>query len=220
MDKKLHEKLTNLDIISATIVNEMKSIGIYRYNKIIYLFEYFFVKNFGFRYLNEKFIKYPHGPVISNYKKQIRKLYELGIYDVDVDELNKKRIFDDYVYQEILIKSTSKTSELITNNIEIFTLINAIINKFGNLSIDELEEIVYKTSPLKNYMEKFEMGWKKKTGSYILSDCIKPSSYITSKTQGRKLALMHLSKYPEINFELQKKMSEEVSDLIKMRPNL
>lgn len=220
MSKKLNQEFSNIDIVSATIVNEMKSIGVYRYNKLVYLFEYFFIKNFGCRYLKENFIKYPHGPVISNYKMQIKKMHDIDIYEVDINELNKKRTFDDYNYLKILIKSTYKTNDVATPNIQIYQLILEIVDKFGNLPADELEKIVYQTSPIINYLEKFAMGFKKETGGYIFPDCIRQSDYVTPKTKGRKLALKHLSKYPEINFELQKKMSEEVSDLIKMRPNL
>ena len=36
-----------LSQVSATIVSEMNDVGIYHFNKLTYLFEYFFIKNFG-----------------------------------------------------------------------------------------------------------------------------------------------------------------------------
>ncbi len=63
--------ITNLDCVTATIVNLLGSVGLFHYNKLASLFEYFYIKNFGKRYTEEYFVKLPHGPVIRDYKKQI-----------------------------------------------------------------------------------------------------------------------------------------------------
>ena len=95
---------SQLDQVTATIVYQLERVGVYHYNKLTYLTEYLFIKNFGKRLTNEKFIKLPHGPVITNYRKQIASLQSRSIVNVDLDELNKiRKLNDDFIQSKIAI---------------------------------------------------------------------------------------------------------------------
>ena len=211
--------ITPLDRTTATIVYIMKEVGILHYNKITYLFEYFFIKNFGERYTKEKFIKLPHGPVISNYKKQIINLANLKLFDTDVKKISENSSLDDAVLDRIPINENENTGKFIIKEKMVFSLLKRIIDKYGYLPKEKIEEIVYKTPPVKNYLRKVKTGFKRReTGGYILTDCIRMSDYKNPITKGRMLALKHLQKYPHINYKLQKELAEEFSDLEKLRP--
>ncbi|HPG39098.1 MAG TPA: Panacea domain-containing protein [bacterium] len=210
----------NLDEITSSIVFLTDEIGVYHYNKLTYLFEYFFIKNFGFRYTKEKFLKYPHGPVISNYKNQIHRLYKNGIINVNCDELNKKRTVDDYLYKKIIISKTDLTISNIITNSEIFNFIEMIIEKFARLTTDELENIIYQTTPIKNYLTLQENNYRKKIGGYIFPDCIRLKDYKDIVVKGRELALKHSLKYPQIDIELHKDLAIELAYMSNLRPKL
>ena len=209
---------SSLDKVCATTVYIMENVGVFHYNKLAYLFEYFFIKNFGHRYSKEQFIKLPHGPVIMKYKKQITFLSKLNVFDVNETELNKKRKLEDDINIKISIKSNKNTKNFIISESSIFSLLFNIIEKFGFLSVTDLENEVYKTSPMKKYIELSSSGFKKESGGYILKGCIAISKYKNSVTEGRKLALKHIQKYPTIDFNLQKELANDLSDMEYMRP--
>jgi uncharacterized phage-associated protein len=211
--------ITPLDRIAATIVAQLEQVNVYHYNKLAYLFEYLFIKNFGTRYSREVFIKLPHGPVIKNYKKQITNLSRRGIVSVNEELLNKKRtLADGKQFDSVLILRTEITPSYIIEEPLASALAQQVIRKYGRLSIEELETVVYQTSPVKTYMKKAEEGFKKATGGDVLKDCIRIKDYKNSRTEGRKLAMEHLKKYPFVNPELQAQFSEELKPLEKLRP--
>lgn len=220
MSKIINTELTNLDLVTSSIVDVMGKVGLFHYNKLTYLFEYFFIKNFGERYTKEYFIKLPHGPVISNYKKQINKLFALGLVNVDFDNLNYKRAVDDYSYDKVLIEKSEQTKIAIIPEENVMMLLKKIINLYGNLNTKELEQIVYQTKPIKNYINAQRQGKKKSKGGYILKDCIKLSEYRNIVTEGRKIALKHIQENPSIDFNLQNEVAKELSDLEKLRPQV
>lgn len=210
--------LTNLDIVTATIVYEMEHVGVFHYCKLTYLFEYFFIKNFGTRYTKEHFIKLPHGPVISNYKRQISKLYDHNILQVDVDEFNRVKGLDDYNETVTISPATESANYLIPERMA-YALLLQVLREYGSLTVRELEEVVYKTSPVIKYCHGVEEGFKPRTGGYVLKgDCIRMKDHKNCKTKGREIALKHLRKYPTVNFETQKELVKELKDLEQMRP--
>ncbi len=218
MNKDSLQNLSKLDHVTATIVYKMDQVGLFHYNKLTYLFEYFFIKNFGKRYTGEYFIKITHGPVIPNYKNHIKRLSSLNIVEFDAKDLNFWEIDDDHRHQAVLIRKSSETANAIISEKCIYSLIKQIIEKFGQLSVNELEKIVYKTEPMKNYLAS---PYKKKTGGYVLKgDCIKISKYKSPKTEGRRRALEHVQKYPAVDFELQKQFAKELAYLETMRPQV
>jgi len=73
--------------VACTILNELGEIPVLKYNKLLYLFEYLYIKNFGRRYTGESFKKINKGPVVDDYKNQILKLKEHGFVEVDEEEL-------------------------------------------------------------------------------------------------------------------------------------
>jgi Protein of unknown function (DUF4065) len=217
--KKSHttEFPTPLDKVTASIVYLMNSVGVYQYNKFAYLFEYFFIKNFGGRYTGEGFIKLPHGPAISGYKKQILTIANKKLFDVDVERLNiSYPIDDDRNLQSILVRKNENTHQLLITEPQVMGLVDVIVQKFGDKSIDELESIVYSTSPVKNFQTN---PFKKQKGGYVLAgDCVRMRDYKNPVTDGRMMALKHLRKFPTVDYELQNKLAEELAPLQKMRP--
>lgn len=212
--------LTNLDIITSSIVKKMGSVGLFHYNKLTFLFEYFFIKNFGRRFTNEPFVKLPHGPVISNYKSQIEKLVDLRVFNINKKLLNMKRSVDDFNYQKILIKRTDLLAQISIPQNCIELLLDQIIKKYSNYSVSELERIVYKTPPMKKYLSFVKAGFKKEKGGYILRDCIKISRFKSTKTEGRRIALKHLQEHPYINFKRQKELTTELEYFSILRPKI
>lgn len=218
MAESKQSKITKLDRVTSSIVYELGEVGVFHYCKLAYLFEYFFIKNFGSRYTKEYFIKLPHGPVIINYKNQISNLYGMEIIDVNLKELKRNRNFDDF-NETVLIKSNPKTSACLIPEKMAYALLLQILQKFGSMSVKDLEKFVYETSPIKKYIEAVSMGFKRPTGGYVLKgDCIRMKDYKNSRTKGREIAMKHLQKYPHINFQTQKELIEEMKELNNLRP--
>lgn len=211
---------SKLDRITATIVYELGSVGVFHYCKLAYLFEFFFIKNFGCRYTDELFIKLPHGPVIRDYKKQISSLASAGFFDVDLKFLTASRPVDDMFYEKIVISRNGNTAEAFITDKCAHLLLKKTLNKYASLSSSKLEGIVYSTPPVKTYLEKVKAGFKREIGGEVLSDCIKLKNYKTPQATGRMKAMEHLQKYPTINFELQHAFSEEFSFMKGLRPSL
>jgi hypothetical protein len=45
-----------LDRVVATMLDELREIGVFYYNKLLCLFEYFFIRNLAERYTGEEYI--------------------------------------------------------------------------------------------------------------------------------------------------------------------
>lgn len=216
-NKRRYMDLTLLDQVSAAIVYQLKSVGVYHYNKLLYLTEYLFIKNFGKRLTAEEFIKLPHGPVVSNYKKQISELAEHGYFSVDLETLNVKRqLNDESIVGRIEITATEKTAEALPQDTIVKEFVYGVINRYAHLSVGELEAVVYATSPVVNYKKSM---FKPATGGKILvGDCIRMKDYKNEVSEGRRIAWEHLRKYPTVNQEQQNLLKEEFASLISMRP--
>jgi uncharacterized phage-associated protein len=206
----------HLEQVGATIISLMKSLGVYRYNKLLYLFEYLHIKNFGKRYTKEVFIKYTHGPVIRNYKAHLVQLEQKGIAQIDISLLMKTRKVDNDPVGVIPISATDSTIEFMVQNPLIRAFVNSLCDHFGEMDVEELERYVYATEPIRNYLAS---PFKKPTGGYILSsDCIKLAEHKSALSEGRRMASEHLEKYPKIDYTQHRKLAEEFSDLSAMRP--
>lgn len=217
--KKTSDK-TTLDIVTATIVNYLGQVNLYHYNKLTYLFEYFYIKHFGERFTKELFIKLPHGPVIQDYKAQISDLCERDVIDVDLHLLNKHRAVDSDYSNKINIYRNENTSHFsLKSGIE-YTLLTKIIEKYAHYSINDLETIVYKTEPVVNYLLNFQSGFiRKEFGGYVLKSCnMKITEAKSNMTPGVKEALKHLKKYPNPDYEQMRKDIKEFSFMEKLRP--
>jgi len=206
-----------LDQVTASIVFQMESVGVYHYNKLTYLTEYLFIKNFGKRLTNEKFIKLPHGPVISDYRKQITALYSKSIINVNIEELNKTRkLNDDLIQSKIEILKTENTANALPSEVMVNSFIQGVVERYGKYSVTELETIVYSTEPVIRYKES---RFKKLIGGYVLdNECIRLKDHKNPVTDGRRIALEHLRKYPIINREQQIELQKEFLDLQQFRP--
>jgi hypothetical protein len=119
----------------------------------------------------------------------------------------------------VTVQRNDHTNELTIQEGLVYSLLDQIVSRFGHLSIPELEAFVYETEPVKKYLAKVKTGFKKSTGGYVLrGDCIKIGDHNNPVTQGRQLALVHLQKYPSINFEQQLFYSQELASLSLLRP--
>ncbi len=207
-----------LDRVTTTIVHELGEVGIFQYNKLAYLFEYFYIKNFGRKYTGEDFVKQKHGPVITTYKKQIKRLQAKGWVSVDIDALTQDRRVDDYHFPKIKITKAGVTQSALVEDKGVHGFLMSVLTKFGKLDAQELERFVYQTRPLVNY-ERLQMSGRKRTiGGYILDNCITQKEFDSPRAQGRRLALEHLNKYKDPDFAQQEKDAEEFSFMEKMRP--
>lgn len=207
-----------IDLVTVTIVNELNETGVFKYNKLAYLVEYLFIKNFATRLSGENFIKLPHGPVIGNYKKQIYKIYNEGIYDLDIDVLCEKRKVDDDMAMKLPVRIKQADSKLVIKDCAILDFIKKVLNKYSGYSSEELEKIVYRTPPMVKFMEALRNGFKTATGSYILKDCITLKEYKTPVTLGRLEYLKHIEKYPNVRDGQYEQFYNEFKILERMRP--
>lgn len=218
MIKKSPTNPSLLDSIACTFVLELEQVGIYHFNKLVYLFEYLYIKNFGSRYTKESFIKLPHGPVITNYKKRISQLYNQGYIDTDIEKLNSYRKVDDDFKERVIIASNIKTQELVIEDSIALMLTKKIAKQYGQLDIPELEALVYTTTPVVNYLSKVDAGFKNATGGYVLKDCVRFSDYKSPKIVGRKKAIEHLKNHPKVRSDQYSKLVDELNILNKFRP--
>jgi hypothetical protein len=217
MTPPIHRDENNLNQVAATILFFVQELGVYHYNKLIYLFEYFHIKNFGKRYTKELFIKYPHGPVIIDYKGHIESLVEKRIANTDLTNLQKNRSLDEGYSGKISIYKAESTEEFAFRDVMLLSFTRELCDKFSTMSIESLESFVYSTAPMKNYLNS---PFKKATGGYILTgDCIKISDHKNPTTEGRRKALHHLQTYPEIDYVQHRQLAEEFSSLSSLRPS-
>ncbi|MCX6122750.1 MAG: DUF4065 domain-containing protein [Ignavibacteriales bacterium] len=208
----------NLNQVAATILSFVQELGVYHYNKLIYLFEYFHIKNFGKRYTQELFIKYPHGPVIINYKGHIESLVDKHIANTDITKLQTKRCLDEGYGGKISIYKAELTENFTFRDVMLLSFTRELCDKFSTMSVESLESFVYSTAPMKNYVNSL---YKKETGGYILtSDCIKISDHRNPTTEGRRKALLHLQTYPEIDYAQHRQLAEEFAPLSSLRPSV
>lgn len=212
---KIYRDEKRLTDVSVSIVNLLGNVGVYKFNKLTYLFEYFFIKNFGQRYTKEYFIKLPHGPVIKDYKHFITSLYDKKLIDTNIAQLKNKRKFEDDIEITTSIKSLNRGYIYIHENI-VSGLLRQVVYKYAEMSIPELEKIVYQTVPVKRYLEN---NYKQDIGGYVLDGSgVTMKDYNTARINGRKLYLKHISKFPDYNPELHARLAKECADMEKLRP--
>jgi hypothetical protein len=217
MTPPIHRDENNLNQVAATILSFVQELGVYHYNKLIYLFEYFHIKNFGKRYTKELFIKYPHGPVIIDYKGHIESLVDKKIANTDLTKLRAKRSLDEGYSGKISIYKAELTEEFAFRDAMLLSFTRELCDRFSTMSRESLESFVYSTAPMKNYVNS---QFKKETGGYILtSDCIRMSDHKNPTTVGRQKALQHLQTYPEIDYIQHRQLAEEFSSLSSLRPS-
>ena len=207
--------------VGSTLVYLMGEVGIFHFNKLIYLFEYLYIKNYGHRFTGEQFIKITHGPVIKDYKKKINTLVTAGYVDANLTLLNKRRKLDDKLNSKIYIRSTEHNSSYIIADEIAFNLLQNIIDNYGYLSVEELEKVAYSTEPVINYLNGVRYSpWIKETGGYVLkSPNIKIRECQKDIPEWKKMALEHINKYPVVTDHDQMKQDyEDFKDWEKLRP--
>jgi hypothetical protein len=205
-----------LQQVGATIILLSSPLGIFHYNKLVYLFEYHYIKNFGRRFTKEVFLKYPRGPVITGYKEHLVQLAEMGGAGIDLKKLSKQRSLDDVYNEKVPITVTDRTVEFIVQNPIIFSFIKSLCERFASKSVDELQKIVYETEPMKKYVKS---PYKKSTGGYILcAECIRLSDHSNPISEGRRKAQEYLEQHPDIDYAQHRNLAGDFSDLAALRP--
>jgi hypothetical protein len=221
MKKNKTEELNSpdlLDQLTVSIVYQLKSVGVFRYNKLTYLFEYLFIKNFGKRFTGHQFCKLPHGPVIQDYKAQIRKLHNSNVVNTDMAALMTKRPLEDDIYHALLpIYSTNQTENFLIKNPMVMDFLKKVLDKYALLSDVEIERVVYRTQPVVKYLELVKDGFKREIGGRVLDNNVKIRSN-NPVTKARQKVLKHLEKFPTINATQHLKYAEEVAYLNNLRP--
>ncbi len=191
-----------LDRVACSIVDRLGSVGVFHLNKLTFLFEYFYIKNFGVRYTREVFTKLPHGPVIANYKTHIKSLHTSAFINIDINLLMKKRdLDDDFEYVSLNITPNESIKSCLLEDSHASSLLDQILHKYSWLPGPKLEKTVYKTPPVMEYLRRVEMGYKKETGSYILTDCLKMNTVKANVDPGMKLYLEHIKNILIINLK-------------------
>ena len=212
-----HRNDERLEQITVSIVNELNQVGVYHYNKLTFLFEYLFIKNFGTRYINELFLKLPHGPVISGYKNLITDQTKKALLLCNLDELNQKRKLDEDYYLKILITKTDGSERIQIEESIVKDFLLRVLEKYAHLDTDQLEEKIYNTTPVKKYLELAEKNFRKEIGGYVL-DCITFKQFKNKETEGRKIALQHFLNTKPATIEQLDKYQKEFEYLEYMRP--
>ncbi|MDX2128997.1 MAG: DUF4065 domain-containing protein [Chloroherpetonaceae bacterium] len=210
--------MNRLNRLTVSIVETLGKVGVFHYNKLAYLFEYIYIKNFGVRYTNERFIKLPNGPVINNYKKQIELLFEENLLKVDVTQLNQKRSVDDNSLKPIWIEPTSDSKNFLVEDEDAVKLLSQMLNRYAKLSASQLENVVYQTEPMLRITQNEGTKEKKSIGVEVLDTTTVKNALKNDRIQGKKLALEHLKKYPFPNNELQDFYAQELAPLALLRP--
>ncbi len=213
------EKKDRLDSVTCTIVHELGKVGLFHYNKLTYLFEYLFIKNFAMRYTGELFVRIDHGPIVSNYKQQIIQLTKTDVLSTDISLLKRNRYVDDFKFRKILVFAGTNINNKLIKADMVYSFLLKVLDKYAHLSTTALEEVVYQTPPMVKYLEQVKAGIRQEKGKYVLKDCVKIRSD-NPQIQGRKIALQHILKHPHIDYENQKKIAKEMEFLEKLRPTL
>ena len=204
--------------VGASLLLSAGNLGLFHYNKLVFLFEYLFIRNFGQRYTKEVFVKLPHGPVIVDYKRHLVGMYNAGVLNTDVRLLRQQRSLTDDFSVRVNLEPGPNAQAHVVEPTGLRHFVDMIVTKYSKLTITKLEEIVYRSEPLKAYVAS---PYKKSTGSYILtSDLIRMKDQTSPYTEGRRLALDHLLRYPLVNVEQQRQYATEFADLQQMRPGV
>lgn len=163
-------------------------------------------------------MKQTHGPVIVNYKEQIKSLYERNLIDVDMNKLMQDRRVDDYHFRTVPVKRIDNTASNLIQNKMLYGFLVGIVENFAGMSADALQRFVYRTKPMLKFKELHSIGRKRDPGGYILDNCLTLKEFKSPVVEGRRLAMEHAEKYPDIDFEQQRKDAEEFAFLEKLRP--
>ncbi|MBL1212449.1 MAG: DUF4065 domain-containing protein [Ignavibacteriae bacterium] len=207
----------------CTIVYLMGKVGIFHFNKLLYLLEYHFIKKYGCRFTGEQFVKITHGPVVTNYKQKINYLFKSGYVTTDIETLKmKRRLEDDKAASRIPICSNDNTENYLLDNPIAFNLLRNIVDKYGGLPVDDLERIVYSTEPVINYVDAAAFSpFVKEKGGYVLkSPHIKIREQKERIPEWKKMALKHMQKFPTVKDPQQMKEDyEDFKNLEYLRPH-
>ncbi len=231
-----------LEAVTTSIVELKGEISLYYFNNLTYLFEYFFIKNFGCRYMNGLFIKQPNGPVISNYKQLIKTLVKKKLIQTDLDMLFQKHQDDNSLSIRVNIRAGAEIHNHQPLEPIVLDLLEQIVDKYGNLTIEDLKQLVEKTytkqqdayngitagaaigstglmSMFGNLFGGIVGGVVGALASYPPSIC-DPTLILreSSEKNGLRLYWEHSQQYPNTDAELQEKNKQEMRFFEALRP--
>lgn len=169
------------------------------------------------KYTGESFLKLPHGPVINGYKKIITDQTNKGLLSCDLEDLNLNRKLDEDYNLKIFITKTENGNSVKIEQSIVKEFLLKVLDKYAHLTTDQLEEKIYNTTPVKNYLAQVESGYKKETGGYVLK-CISLKQFNNPYTEGRKRALLHFLNNKQATIDQLNKYQKEFEYLEYMRP--
>jgi len=214
--KTKEDKMFNL-LYTLTKLHQ-SGLGVFQLNKLAFLYEYFHIKNFGERYTFDRFIKLPHGPVITNYKNTIKKAAENTVLDADIHAIWNNNGWQNHSHTIQIIRPGRNLLNAGINTEAQYNLAIAVIKKFADMKPKDLEKFVYSTQPVKRFLELEAAGHK--YTSVLRGDVIKLKDYKSDAQKGMKRYHSHIEKYPTVNWKLQNKFFEELRWLEKYRPGI
>ena len=153
---------TTLTIILYFIEKLNGVLGKTHLSKLLFLTDLLSIKKFNKPLSDLKFVKYHYGPFSKKINEYLEKLKEKGFIEIrEIPFINEPKIYTRY-YSNKKVPITSIVLEALDDNSEKKTLLDEVINSYGNISLQELLDLVYSiqivknAKPLETILEKYK----------------------------------------------------------------
>lgn len=155
----------NLDKITLSIIlyfiEKLNGVlGKTHLSKLLFLTDLLSTKIFNKPLTNLEFVKYHYGPYSDEINKYLEKLKEKEYIEIrEIPFINEQKFYTRY-YSNKKVPITSIILEALDGNSEKKTLLDEVINSYGNISLQQLLDIVYSlqivkdAKPLETILEK------------------------------------------------------------------
>lgn len=155
----------NLDKITLTIIlyfiEKLNGVlGKTHLSKLLFLTDLLSIKRFNKPLSDLKFVKYHYGPFSNKINKYLGELKEKEYIEIrKIPFINEPKTYTRY-YSNKKVPITSIILEALDGNSEKKTLLDEVINSYGNISLQQLLDIVYSlqivkdAKPLETILEK------------------------------------------------------------------
>ena len=146
---------TTLTIILYFIEKLHGVLGKTHLSKLLFLTDLLSIKKFNKPLSDLKFIKYHYGPYSKEIDKYLEKLKEKEYIEIkEIPFINETNFYTRY-YSNKKVPINSIILEALEGNSEKKTLLDEVISSFGNISLQQLLDIVYSLQIVKEakYLE-------------------------------------------------------------------
>ena len=134
---------TTLTIILYFIEKLNGVLGKTHLSKLLFLTDLLSIKKFNKPLSDLKFVKYHYGPYSNKINNYLKKLKEKEYIEIrEIPFMNKSKFYTRY-YSNKKVQINSIVFEALEGNSEKKTLLDEVINSFGNISLQQLLDIVY-----------------------------------------------------------------------------